>query len=181
MISTLLMDQTQLNRTIRRLAHEIIERNGGCSNLVLVGIMQKGLPLMNRLALAMESVEGKPVPTYCMDISPFRDDHKKTINTNQVSSRPNITGKTVVVVDDVLHTGRSVRAALDGVMKWGRPEAIQLAVLIDRGHRELPIRADFVGKNIPTSRNEKIRVYLDVEDQEDQVVLLKSLENTEIL
>ena len=175
------MDQTQLNRTIRRLAHEIIERNGGCSNLVLVGIMQKGLPLMNRLALAMESVEGKPVPTYCMDISPFRDDHKKTINTNPISSQPNITGKTVVVVDDVLHTGRSVRAALDGVMNWGRPEAIQLAVLIDRGHRELPIRADFVGKNIPTSRNEKIRVYLDVEDQEDQVVLLKSLENTEIL
>jgi len=175
------MDQTQLSRTIRRLAHEIIERNGGCSNLVLVGIMQKGLPLMNRLALAMESVEGKTVPTYSMDISPFRDDHKKTSIESQSSSRPNITGKTVILVDDVLHTGRSVRAALDGVMNWGRPEAIQLAVLIDRGHRELPIRADFVGKNIPTSRNEKIRVYLDVDDQEDQVVLLKSLENTEIL
>jgi len=175
------MDQTQLNRTIRRLAHEIIERNGGCSNLVLVGIMHKGLPLMNRLANAMESVEGKTVPTYAMDISPFRDDHKKTMTDVNLLHKPSITGKVVVVVDDVLHTGRSVRAALDGVMNWGRPEAIQLAVLIDRGHRELPIRADFVGKNIPTARNEKIRVFLDVENQDDQVVLLKPAESTVIL
>lgn len=181
MISTLLMDQTQLNRTIRRLAHEIIERNGGCTNLVLVGIQQKGLPLMTRLAHAIESVEGKTIPTFAMDISPFRDDHKKILTDLNSMEKPNITGKIVVVVDDVLHTGRSVRAALDGVMNWGRPEAIQLAVLVDRGHRELPIRADFVGKNIPTAKNEKIRVFLDVENQEDQVVLLKPAENSEIL
>lgn len=174
------MDETQLKRTIRRLAHEIIERNGGSSHLVLVGIMKKGISLMNRLSADIENVEGRKIPTYALDISPFRDDHKKS-PTDSKADKPFVTGLTVVLVDDVLHTGRSVRAALDGVMNWGRPEAIQLAVLVDRGHRELPIRADFVGKNIPTAKNEKIRVYLDVENQEDRVVLLKPAETISIL
>lgn len=169
---TLLMDKDQLARTIRRLAHEILEKNSGAQDLVLIGVMQKGLPLMRSLAKIIAEVEGKQVQMLSLDISPFRDDDKKTQVTSSETTM-DLQGKTVILIDDVLHTGRSVRAALDGVMHMGRPDSIQLAVLIDRGHKELPIRADFVGKNIPTARTEQIRVYLDSDESEDCVVLYK--------
>ncbi|HZW49964.1 MAG TPA: bifunctional pyr operon transcriptional regulator/uracil phosphoribosyltransferase PyrR [Bacillota bacterium] len=173
MSSTLLLDEIQIRRIINRLAHEIIEKNSGCANLAFVGIKRRGLPLAQRLAQVMESVEGIQVACYEIDITPYRDDHKKQPLQNSGPTSSEITGKTVVLVDDVLHTGRTVRAALDGVMKWGRPERIQLAVLIDRGHRELPIRPDFVGKNIPTSKMENIEVEIKEIDGKDQVTLSK--------
>jgi len=171
--STLLLDEIQIRRIINRLAHEIIEKNGGCANLIFVGIKRRGLPLAQRLAQVMESVEGIQVACYEIDITPYRDDHKKQPLQDFNPTAFQITGKTVVLVDDVLHTGRTVRAALDGVMKWGRPERIQLAVLIDRGHRELPIRPDFVGKNIPTAKLENIEVEIMEIDGKDQVTLSK--------
>ncbi|MCE5196882.1 MAG: bifunctional pyr operon transcriptional regulator/uracil phosphoribosyltransferase PyrR [Negativicutes bacterium] len=171
--STLLLDEIQIRRIINRLAHEIIEKNGGCANLVFVGIKRRGLPLAQRLAEVMERVEGIRIACYEIDITPYRDDHKKQPLQGSELTAAEITGKTVVLVDDVLHTGRTVRAALDGVMKWGRPERIQLAVLIDRGHRELPIRPDFVGKNIPTSKLENIEVEITEIDGKDQVILRK--------
>lgn len=172
MSSTLLMDKEQLARTIRRLTYEILEKNGGSSELLLIGVLQKGLPFMRRLAQVMEEVEQSQVDYMALDISPFRDDEKKKGVKDDLKPY-DLRGRTVILIDDVLHTGRSVRAALDGVMHMGRPEAIQLAVLIDRGHRELPIRADFVGKNVPTAKDEQIRVYLDEKDRDDCVILYK--------
>jgi len=170
---TLLMDEKAIGRAIRRIAHEIIEHNKGLDNTVLVGIHTRGIPLAKRLAAELAAIEGRPVPVYELDISAYRDDHKKS-SISTIGSSPNrfdADGKIVVLVDDVLFTGRTVRSALNAIMELGRPQYIELAVLVDRGHRELPIRADYVGKNVPTSRKEDISVQLGEVDGQNQVVL----------
>jgi pyrimidine operon attenuation protein/uracil phosphoribosyltransferase len=163
-----------IRRAVRRIAHEIIERNRGVEDVVLVGMRTRGVPLARRLAAALEEFEGRPVAVGALDIGLYRDD------VSQMQLRPSIQptdmpvsvdGKRVVLVDDVLFTGRSIRAALDALTDFGRPSGIQLAVLIDRGHRELPIRADYVGKNIPTAQHEDVQVLLDESDGKDEVRL----------
>lgn len=170
----LLMDEKAMQRAIVRIAHEIIERNSGVKDVVLVGIRRRGVPLARFLAESIERVEGVRVPTGELDISFYRDDltqrtEQPTVNGTRLDF--SIVGKTVVVVDDVLFTGRTARAAMDALMDLGRPNKVQLAVLIDRGHRELPIRADFVGKNVPTSRSERVGVSVDEYDGENVVKL----------
>jgi pyrimidine operon attenuation protein/uracil phosphoribosyltransferase len=163
-----------IRRAIRRIAHEIIERNRGTENVVLVGMRTRGVPLAERLAEALREFEGRPVPVGALDIGLYRDD------LPQMELRPriqptdmptNIDGRQLVLVDDVLFTGRSIRAALDALTDFGRPASIQLAALIDRGHRELPIRADYVGKNIPTAQHEDVQVLLEETDGLDEVRL----------
>lgn len=169
-----IMDEEKIRRTLIRIAHEIVERNKGVNNLVLVGIRRRGVPLAERIAQAIERIEGVAVPVGVLDITLYRDD-LTTISPYPVvhpTRLPfDIHGKYVVLVDDVLYTGRTVRAALDALMDFGRPQAIQLAVLIDRGHRELPIRADYVGKNVPTSRKEQVVVKVREIDGIDEVVI----------
>ncbi|HLA50516.1 MAG TPA: bifunctional pyr operon transcriptional regulator/uracil phosphoribosyltransferase PyrR, partial [Thermodesulfovibrionia bacterium] len=162
-------------RVIRRIAHEIIEKNKGTENLCLVGIQIGGVILAQRLASQIESIEGGKIGVGALDITLYRDDinikkEQPVVKTTDIPF--SITDKTVVLVDDVLFTGRSIRAAMDALIDFGRPAYIQLAVLIDRGHRELPIRADYAGKNIPTALNERIDVYLDKENKEDKVILI---------
>lgn len=169
----LLMDEKAMGRAIRRIAHEIIERNKGLDNTVLVGIHTRGVPLARRLAAELSAIERLAVPVYDLDISAYRDDAKKT-SINMVAkgqTRFDADGKTVILVDDVLFTGRTVRSALNAIMELGRPRYIELAVLVDRGHRELPIRADYVGKNVPTSRREDISVQLREVDGQEGVIL----------
>ncbi|WP_301861253.1 bifunctional pyr operon transcriptional regulator/uracil phosphoribosyltransferase PyrR [uncultured Megasphaera sp.] len=169
----LLMDAKAMSRAIRRIAHEIIERNKGLDRTVLVGIHTRGVPLAKRLRKELAAIEGIDVPVYDLDISAYRDDaKKKAINTVDNGTKTfTADGITVILVDDVLFTGRTVRSALNAIMELGRPRYIELAVLIDRGHRELPIRADYVGKNVPTSRREDISVQLMEIDGTEQVVL----------
>ena len=148
-----IMDEKAIGRAITRISHEIIERNKGIENVVLIGIKTRGIPVANRIAKKIEAIEGEKVKTGEMDITLYRDDlTKKQIDpvVNSTKIEFDITDKTVVLVDDVLYTGRTVRSALNALMDVGRPKSIQLAVLVDRGHRELPIRADYVGKNVPT-------------------------------
>jgi pyrimidine operon attenuation protein/uracil phosphoribosyltransferase len=168
------MDADQIRRTIMRIAHEIVERNKGVSELILVGIRNRGVPLAERIAEAIQRIEGIKVPVGALDITMYRDD-LQTIGHNPVIGMTEITGditdRIVVLVDDVLFTGRTVRAALDEMIDFGRPRAIQLAVLVDRGHREFPIRADFVGKNVPTSNKETVEVLLNETDGEEVVIL----------
>ena len=169
-----LMDEKAISRAITRVSHEIIERNKGIENVVLVGIKTRGVPIANRIAKKIESIEGVTINTGQIDITLYRDDLKEidvdpVINGSSIDF--DINNKVVVLVDDVLYTGRTVRAALDAIMDVGRPNAIQLAVLVDRGHRELPIRADYVGKNVPTSRHEIISVMLDEIDKQDSVTI----------
>lgn len=171
-----IMSADEIRRALTRIAHEIIERNGGAQDVALVGIRARGVPLSQRLAAAIREFEGAEVPVGALDITLYRDD---------IGLRPDfpivrrteipfdIAGRTIVLVDDVLYTGRTVRAALDALMDLGRPLRIQLAVLVDRGHRELPIQADFVGKNVPTSRDEEIVVRVREMDQLDEVVIVK--------
>lgn len=171
---TLIMDEAQLRRCIMRMAHEIIERNKGISDLALVGIRTRGEPLAKMLAEAIARVEGTLVPVGSVDIAFYRDDMtqaQKDPRLNRTEIPFDVEGKTVVLVDDVLYTGRTVRAAMEAMMDVGRAKRIQLAVLIDRGHRELPIRADFVGKNIPTATTEFIRVSVNGTDSETNVWL----------
>ncbi len=168
------MDSIQLRRTIMRIAHEIVEKNKGVKGLILVGIRKRGVPLAERIASAIERIEGEKVPVGALDITLYRDDVQMIANMPVVGKTEiseDITDRTIVLVDDVLFTGRTVRAALDELTDFGRPRAIQLAVLIDRGHREYPIRADFVGKNVPTSTTETVKVLLTETDEEEQVVL----------
>lgn len=158
-----LLDEAAMGRVLRRIAHEIIEKNGGCKDLAVVGIRRRGVAIAEILAQNIERIEGVPVPVGTLDITCYRDDLAPASRTPvlQESDIPfDLTGKRVVLVDDVLYTGRTVRAALEALPKFGRASSIQLAVLIDRGHRELPIRGDYVGKNVPTSRQERIRVKL---------------------
>lgn len=158
-----LMDEVAIGRAIKRISHEILEKNGGCGNLCIIGIKRRGVTLAEMIAANIKQIEGIEVPTGTLDITFYRDDLKH-ISENPIihdSQIPfDITGKTVVLTDDVLYTGRTARAAMDAVMSHGRAAAIQLAVLIDRGHRELPIRGDYVGKNVPTSKSERIMVKL---------------------
>lgn len=171
-----ILDEKAIARAITRIAHEIIERNKGIDDCVLVGIKTRGAFIAKRLAERIEQIEGKPIMTGELDITLYRDDLSiKNKNqeplVQQVDISHNISNKKVVLVDDVLYTGRTVRAAMDAVMDLGRPAGIQLAVLIDRGHRELPIRADFVGKNIPTSSSERIVVEMQESDGSDRVAI----------
>lgn len=175
-----IMNQKAVSRALTRLAHEIIERNEGVESVVLVGIKTRGIYLAERLASRIDEIEEQQVSVGELDITPYRDDQKKRNGDPKIigSSLPvAIEGKTVVLVDDVLYTGRTIRAAMDALMDIGRPERIQLAVLIDRGHRELPIRPDYIGKNVPTSRQEKISVQLSEVDQTDRVVILTKSES----
>lgn len=169
-----LMDEKAISRAITRISHEIIERNKGIEDVVLVGIKTRGVPIANRISKKIEQIEGSNINTGEVDITLYRDDLKK-VDIDPVINGSNVNfiidDKVVVLVDDVLYTGRTVRAALDAIMDIGRPKSIQLAVLVDRGHRELPIRADYVGKNVPTSKNEIISVKLDEVDKEDSVTI----------
>jgi pyrimidine operon attenuation protein/uracil phosphoribosyltransferase len=170
-----IVDAEGLNRTITRLAHEIVERNRGTEDLVLVGIRTRGVPLAERINQKIEEIEGRRPPLGLLDITMYRDDVLRKLKQPRVQTTDipfNIDGKTVVLVDDVLFTGRTVRAALDELMDFGRPARVQLAVLVDRGHRELPIKADYVGKNVPTSFDETVRVKLKEVDGEDRVLLM---------
>jgi pyrimidine operon attenuation protein/uracil phosphoribosyltransferase len=171
-----LLDAEALGRTVRRLAHEIVENTDGARDVVLVGMLTRGYPLALRLAEAIARIEGVRVPVGRLDIALYRDDlsHRPDLPSVQPSDIPvPIDGKTVVLVDDVLYTGRSVRAALDALMDFGRPARVRLAVLVDRGHRELPIRPDFVGKNVPTSPRESVEVRLAEVDGEDGVYVVE--------
>ena len=169
-----LMDDKAMARAITRVSHEIIEKNKGIEDVVLVGIKTRGVPIANRIAKKIESIEGQSINTGEVDITLYRDDLKE-VNADPVINGSNIkfdiNDKVVVLVDDVLYTGRTVRAALDAIMDIGRPKSIQLAVLVDRGHRELPIRADYVGKNVPSSKNEIISVMLEEVDEQDSVTI----------
>jgi pyrimidine operon attenuation protein/uracil phosphoribosyltransferase len=172
----LVMDAAKLDRTLTRIAHEILEKNRDTEDLVLVGIRSRGVPLAERLARKVLEIEKVEVPVGILDITLYRDD-ATTIGPHALLKATlihfPIDQKKVILVDDVLFTGRTIRAALDGIMDFGRPSSIQLAVLIDRGHRELPIRADYVGKNLPTSREERVDVSLSEEDGEDAVRLVR--------
>lgn len=165
------MDGGDVDRAIRRIAHEILERNRGAEHVVLLGIPTRGVPLAERLGKAMTEIEGDAVDVGSLDIGLYRDDldtrPKTRIGTTTVPGP--IEGTTVVLVDDVLYTGRTIRAALDAIVDLGRPQRVQLAVLADRGHRELPIRPDYVGKNLPTSSTERVTVRLSGQDDEDGV------------
>jgi pyrimidine operon attenuation protein / uracil phosphoribosyltransferase len=168
------LDEQAIRRALTRIAHEIIEKNKGIENCVLVGIKTRGIHIANRLAQRIEEIEEKEIPVGELDITLYRDDLSKKTNDEEPlvkgSDIPtDITNKKVILVDDVLYTGRTVRAAMDALMDIGRPAVIQLAVLVDRGHRELPIRADYVGKNIPTSSDEKIVVEVNEVDELEQV------------
>ncbi|HHW02945.1 MAG TPA: bifunctional pyr operon transcriptional regulator/uracil phosphoribosyltransferase PyrR [Thermoanaerobacterales bacterium] len=171
-----IMDETAINRALVRISHEIVEKNKGVADVALVGIRRRGVPLARRMASYISSIEGIEIPVGILDITLYRDD------LSSLSSQPvvhkteipfNISDKKIVLVDDVIYTGRTVRAALDALADIGRARMIQLAVLIDRGHRELPIRPDYVGKNVPTSRDEVVKVKLEEIDGENCVVILK--------
>ncbi|MFA4884675.1 MAG: bifunctional pyr operon transcriptional regulator/uracil phosphoribosyltransferase PyrR [Desulfotomaculaceae bacterium] len=170
-----ILDKEGIRRSLTRIAHEIIERNNGTDNLTLVGIRRRGVPLAERLAERIRDFEGRMVPVGTLDITLYRDDlttlaYQPLVRSTEIPFP--VSGKTVVLVDDVIFTGRTIRAALDALIDLGRPRVIQLAVLIDRGHRELPIRADYVGKNVPTSGKEEVSVRLLEIDGEERVVIL---------
>jgi len=168
------MDSRDISRALTRIAHEILERNKGASDLVLLGIPTRGVPLAQRIAAKIADVEGNAVPVGSLDVTMYRDDLRmrpaRTLLPTEIP-HGGIDGKTVVLVDDVLFSGRTIRAALDAMADVGRPQAVRLAVLVDRGHRELPIRADFVGKNLPTSLVESVRVRLSEFDDDDAVTI----------
>ena len=171
-----LMDEAAMNRALMRISHEITEKNRGVDGLVLVGIRRRGEPLAERIAANIEKIEGRRVPTGSIDIGFYRDDLTEVWDAPFVRKRElpfDVTGKDLVLCDDVIFTGRTARAAIEAVLSCGRAKTIQLAVLIDRGHRELPIRPDYVGKNVPTSRNEMIEVRLPEYDGETGVYLME--------
>ena len=173
-VKATLLDSRELDRALTRIAHEIVERNKGAERLALVGVHTRGVPIADRLAARIESFEGVRPPVGALDITLYRDD------LTEIALQPvvrqtridfDVTGLRLILCDDVLYTGRTARAALDALIDLGRPSAIQYAVLVDRGHRELPIRADYVGKNVPTRRDEIVKVRLEENDGEDAVVL----------
>jgi pyrimidine operon attenuation protein/uracil phosphoribosyltransferase len=169
------MDTTSMDRALKRIAHEILERNKGAEHLVLLGIRTRGVPLALRLGKHIADIEKCPIPIGAVDITLYRDDLKghKSRPVHSTDIPCSLDAKHVVLVDDVLYTGRSIRAAMDVLVDFGRPQSIQLAVLIDRGHRELPIRADYVGKNIPTAHDEQVNVLLQEVDGDNTVVILE--------
>lgn len=172
------MDADDIRRAITRIAHEILERNSGTDNLAIIGIQTRGAHLARRIAEVIQSIEGTGVPVGVLDITLYRDD-LQTIAEQPVVNESDIPfdvqGRTIVLVDDVLYTGRTVRAALDEIIDFGRPKAVHLAVIVDRGHRELPVRADYVGKNVPTSAAEIVSVRMTEKDGADEV-LIQSVE-----
>jgi pyrimidine operon attenuation protein / uracil phosphoribosyltransferase len=175
-MSTEILDADRMSRALTRIAHEILERNRGVGELALVGIRTRGVPIAKRLARALKEINGHDVPTGALDITLYRDD----LMRNAVGPQPlirrteipfSIDDKKILLVDDVLYTGRTIRAALDALIDFGRPRAIQLVVMVDRGHRELPIKADYVGKNVPTSLKQSVQVRLQEIDGADEVVI----------
>ncbi|WP_302188153.1 bifunctional pyr operon transcriptional regulator/uracil phosphoribosyltransferase PyrR [uncultured Lactobacillus sp.] len=167
-----IMDKDGIRRALTRMSYEIVERNQGTENLVLIGIKTRGWYLAQRIADRLKQIEGHELPVVSLNISGYRDDlsqEEKEKAMESFETPVDLTGKTVILVDDVLYTGRTIRAALDAIMDQGRPAKIALAVLIDRGHRELPIRPDFIGKNIPTAASEDVQVYVQEADGEDAV------------
>ncbi len=177
-IKAKLFTEEDLRRIITRLAHEIIEKNRGVENLVIIGIHTRGAFLAERISKKIEEIEGVPIPTGFLDATLYRDDFRTRLKQPEVQVTNisfQIDEKNLVLVDDVLFTGRTIRAALDALMDFGRPARIQLAVFVDRGHRELPIKSDFVGKNIPTSIGEEVRVKLKETDKEDCIYLVEQV------
>jgi len=175
---TVLLQAEDLRRALTRMAHEILEANGGADNIVLVGIRTRGVPLAERLGATIERIEAVDVAVGSLDVTLYRDDYARTgpLPLGRTELPPGIDGATVVLIDDVLYTGRTIRAAMEALMDYGRPRRIQLAALVDRGHRELPIRADFVGKNLPTGADDDVRVRVAEVDGVDDVVLNPGLE-----
>jgi len=175
MSDKVVLTSREMGRALARIAHEIVEKNKGAEDVVLVGMRTRGVPLARRIAGIIEAFEGLPVPVGALDIGLYRDDLAPSppgsINEDRTDIPTTIADKRVILVDDVLYTGRSIRAAMDALTDLGRPAFIQLAVLVDRGHREFPIRADYVGKNIPSSRDEEIQVLLRETDGTDEVVI----------
>ena len=171
-----ILDQEAINRAVMRIAHEILEKNKGTQGLCLIGIRNRGVPLAQRLADCIKRIDNATVPVGILDITLYRDDltlisNKPVVHKTEIDF--DTTDKKVVLVDDVLYTGRTIRAALDALIDFGRPKSIQLAVLVDRGHRELPIRADYSGKNIPTAQNETVEVRLEESDGKDEVAIVE--------
>jgi len=171
------MDADRIGRTLTRIAHEIVERNKGVEDLAIVGVRTRGVHIARRLARALREITGEEIPTGALDITLYRDDlMRQAVGPQPLVRRTeipfSIDNRKILLVDDVLYTGRTTRAALDALIDFGRPKAIQLIVLVDRGHRELPIKADYVGKNLPTSPEESVRVRLQETDELDEVVLL---------
>lgn len=170
------MDADDIRRAITRIAHEIIEKNKGANRLAIIGVQSRGVPIANRLATLIEQIEGAKVPVGSLNVALYRDDYSTRPATSLVGKTDidfDVTDRKIVLVDEVIFTGRTTRSALDAIMDMGRPAQIQLAVLVDRGHRELPIRADYVGKNLPTSRKEHVHVHLLETDAEDKVVIFR--------
>jgi len=180
MPAKIIMTQEDIRRTLARIAHEIIERNKAIEQVMLIGMHTRGVPLAQRLAASIESFAKVQIPVGTLDISLYRDD-LSSLNPQPVVKKNNIPagidGRAIVLVDDVLYTGRSARAAMDALIDLGRPNSIQLAVLVDRGHREMPIRADYVGKNIPSSRHEEIQVRLEETDGIDEVAITGTVDD----
>jgi pyrimidine operon attenuation protein/uracil phosphoribosyltransferase len=174
--SKVIMDREDIDRTLSRIAHEIVERNRDCEELYLIGIRKRGVTLAQRISEKIQEIKGVEIPIGALDITLYRDDLSE-IDAQPVIKKTEIPfsvkGKKIILVDDVFYTGRTIRAALDGIIDLGRPQFIQLAILLDRGHRELPIRADYIGKNIPTSHKELVEVKLMEDDGTEEVVLIK--------
>ena len=172
-VKAVVMDADQIRRSLSRVAHEIVERNHGAGDVVLVGVFSRGDHIARRLAAQLEELEGHPIAVGAIDTSKHRDDrHLREPAHSFTSQVPEVDGKVVVLVDDVIHHGRTARAAMDALLDFGRPRAIQLAVLVDRGHRELPIRPDYIGKNVPTADSERIEVSVAEDDGIDQAVIV---------
>lgn len=173
MAEKVIMDDAQIKRAVTRMSHEILEKHKGSSNIVILGIKTRGEHLAKRIQERIQDIEGVALPTGTIDISGFRDDRPADVHTeNAVVVDTDFTNKSIVIVDDVLETGRTIRAAIDAILNTARPTTISLAILVDRGHRELPIRPDYVGKNIPTSKTEKVLVKVEEIDDETSVKLL---------
>ncbi len=180
-VKTEIIDKDGIRRALTRISHEIVEKNKGTDELVIIGIRTRGVPLAKRLKENISEIEGVELPVGILDITLYRDDlsqvaHQPIVHKTEIPF--DITGKKVILVDDVIYTGRTVRAALDALVDLGRPDRIQLAVLVDRGHRELPIRPDFVGKNLPTSNKEVVNVNLQETDGSERILLMEQKENS---
>jgi pyrimidine operon attenuation protein/uracil phosphoribosyltransferase len=178
----IILNEADIRRAVTRIAHEIVERNRGCEGLTLIGIHTRGVPLANRIASSINELEKANIPVGKIDITLHRDDinsEEKMPALRPIDIPPDLEEKRVVLVDDVLYTGRTIRAAMDALIEFGRPQAIQLVALIDRGHRELPIRADYVGKNLPTATHEEVLVHLQEVDGVDEVAIVKNGEGGE--
>lgn len=172
-MSVVLLDAGDMRRTLGRMAHEILEANQGAEDLVVIGVLRRGWPIAKRLAFLMTQIEGSTVPCGKVDIRAFRDD-RPPVTDDQTEIPFEVTGKTVILIDEVIFTARTARAAMDAIMRFGRPRAVQLAVLVDRGHRELPIEPNYCGRKIQTDRSDRVVVRVNEIDGEDAVVLEKA-------